>query len=150
MPILSPGRTLLANDVTVKLRVSKPYRQYVTRDASASLDKNDDLTVGTTYFVMGANISHNGSQYAPGDTFTAMSTSFSGSNNARAVSPIPNNGFSPSYRFSTSDIVSEKGNHKTALNALDVLNVVPNPYCAYSTYETSQLDNRIKITTLPT
>ena len=30
-----------------------------------------------------------------------------------------------------------------------MINVVPNPYYAYSTYETSQLDNRIKITNLP-
>ena len=149
MPILSPGRTLLANDATVKLRVSKPYRQYVTRDASAILDKDDDLVLGSTYFLMGANISHNGNQYAPGDTFTAMSTSFSGSSNARAVSPIPNNEFSARYRFSTSDIVAEKGDHKTAVDALDMINVVPNPYYAYSTYETSQLDNRIKITNLP-
>ena len=30
-----------------------------------------------------------------------------------------------------------------------MINVVPNPYYAYSSYETSQLDNRIKITNLP-
>ena len=59
MPILSSGRTLFSNDVTVKLRVSKPYNQYVTRNASQILDKNDDLTLGTTYFVMGANLNHN-------------------------------------------------------------------------------------------
>ncbi len=150
MPILAPGRSLLANDVTVKLSVSKPYNQYVTRNASAILDKNDDLILGTTYFVMGANLNHNGSQYAPGNTFTAVSTSFSGSNNARAISPIPENDFSPMYRFSTDDIVAEKGDHKTAVNALDMINVVPNPYYAFSTYETSQLDNRMKITNLPT
>ena len=75
-----------------------------------------------------------------------MSTSFSGSNNAKAVTPIPDNGFSARYRFSTSDIIAEKGDHKTAVNALEMINVVPNPYYAYSSYEKSQLDNRIKIT----
>ena len=30
-----------------------------------------------------------------------------------------------------------------------MINVVPNPYYAFSTYETSQLDNRMKITNLP-
>jgi hypothetical protein len=153
MPILAPGRSIPTtaepNDATVKLRVSKPYEQYVTRDASVILDKNDDLTLGTTYFLMGANINHNGTSYAPGDTFTASSTSFSGSINAKVISPIPENGFSAMYRFSTDDIVAEKGDHKTAVNALDMINVVPNPYYAYSTYETSQLDNRIKITNLP-
>ena len=70
-------------------------------------------------------------------------------NNARAISPIAENGFNPMYRFSTDDIVAEKGDHKTAVNALDMINVVPNPYYAFSTYETSQLDNRMKITNLP-
>lgn len=152
VPLLSPGRSLLANDATVKLRVSKPYNQYVTRDASAILDKNDDLDTVTTYFVMGQNLTYNGNTYAPGDTFTTGSliTSFGGSSNARAISPIPVNGFSSMYRFSTDDIVAEKGDHNTAVNALDMINVVPNPYYAYSAYETSQLDNRIKITNLPT
>ena len=53
------------------------------------------------------------------------------------------------YRFSTDDVVAEKGDHKTAVDALDLINVVPNPYYAYSTYEKSQLDNRMKITNLP-
>jgi hypothetical protein len=30
-----------------------------------------------------------------------------------------------------------------------MINVVPNPYYAFSQYETSQLDNRVKITNLP-
>jgi flagellar hook assembly protein FlgD len=34
-------------------------------------------------------------------------------------------------------------------NALDLINVVPNPYYAFSSYEINKLDNRIKITNLP-
>lgn len=34
-------------------------------------------------------------------------------------------------------------------SVLDKINVVPNPYYAYSEYETSKLDNRIKIVNLP-
>ena len=34
-------------------------------------------------------------------------------------------------------------------NALAEINVVPNPYLAYSTYETSQFSNVVKITNLP-
>ena len=30
-----------------------------------------------------------------------------------------------------------------------MVNIVPNPYYGYSKYETSQLDNRIKVTNLP-
>jgi hypothetical protein len=32
---------------------------------------------------------------------------------------------------------------------LDLINVVPNPYYAYSEYERNQLDNRVKFTNLP-
>jgi hypothetical protein len=41
------------------------------------------------------------------------------------------------------------GNTATLSEVLDEINVVPNPYYAYSQYETSKLDNRIKITNLP-
>jgi hypothetical protein len=34
-------------------------------------------------------------------------------------------------------------------DALEEINVVPNPYYAFSQYETSRLDNRVKITNLP-
>lgn len=37
----------------------------------------------------------------------------------------------------------------TAKQALDLVRVVPNPYYAFSQYETSQLDNRVRITNLP-
>jgi hypothetical protein len=36
-----------------------------------------------------------------------------------------------------------------AKNALELINAVPNPYYAFSEYETNQLDNRIKIINLP-
>jgi len=32
---------------------------------------------------------------------------------------------------------------------MELINVVPNPYYGYSSYETNQLDNRVKITNLP-
>jgi flagellar hook assembly protein FlgD len=34
-------------------------------------------------------------------------------------------------------------------SALDNINIVPNPYYAFSAYETNKLDNRVKITNLP-
>jgi hypothetical protein len=35
------------------------------------------------------------------------------------------------------------------IDALKLINVVPNPYNAYSEYETGKVDTRIKITNLP-
>ncbi|GIV34009.1 MAG: hypothetical protein KatS3mg031_1544 [Chitinophagales bacterium] len=59
-----------------------------------------------------------------------------------------NNG-APKYAFSTRGLETKYQQTETARTACDLINVVPNPYYAYSAYETSQLDNRIKITNLP-
>lgn len=53
------------------------------------------------------------------------------------------------YRFSTEDIFSEVNNVNKGKSALDLINVVPNPYYAYSTYERSRIDNVVRITNLP-
>ena len=65
-----------------------------------------------------------------------------------AVAPIQNR-CSPKYTFSTSPQSTITNNLQAAKNALNLINIVPNPYYAYSSYETSQLDNRVKITNLP-
>jgi len=68
---------------------------------------------------------------------------------ASTASTNPYNNDYPMYAFSTSDLATTTNSMPTAESALDLINVVPNPYYAHSTYETSQLDNRIKITNLP-
>ncbi len=60
----------------------------------------------------------------------------------------PNSNF-PYYSFGTYDLVPKINQPEVAKDALSLINVVPNPYYAYSNYETSQLDNRIKIVNLP-
>lgn len=65
-----------------------------------------------------------------------------------STNPVNNN--YPMYSFNTSDIATLKGDLATAKTALDLINVVPNPYYASSSYEENQLDNRIKFTNLPT
>lgn len=59
------------------------------------------------------------------------------------------NGGSPKYYFATSGIQPDTNVAQVAENALDAIRVVPNPYFAFSSYENSQLDNRVKITNLP-
>lgn len=59
-----------------------------------------------------------------------------------------NNGV-PKYGFSTVGLGAETNVQEVAKDACDLVKVVPNPYYAYSAYETSQLDNRVKITNLP-
>lgn len=55
----------------------------------------------------------------------------------------------PLYRFSTVGLAPTLNDAATASSALDLIKAVPNPYYAYSAYETSSLDNAIKITNLP-
>ena len=54
----------------------------------------------------------------------------------------------PMYSFNTASIAPEisKENGK---KSLDLVNVVPNPYRAFSEYENSPIDSRVKITNLP-
>jgi hypothetical protein len=63
------------------------------------------------------------------------------------ASPVNNN--YPLYRFNTNDISVVTGSETAAEGALELINVVPNPYYGYSAYETNQLDNRVRITNLP-
>lgn len=64
-------------------------------------------------------------------------------------SSTPMNKNYPMYSFTTSDLFTERGDLATAQSALDLINVVPNPYYAFNAYEENQLDNRIKFTNLP-
>ena len=55
----------------------------------------------------------------------------------------------PEYHFSTRKLVASKGVLSAAQKAMETIKVVPNPYYASSTYESSQFDNRVKFTNLP-
>jgi hypothetical protein len=58
------------------------------------------------------------------------------------------NWWNPRYTFSTQGLNAITSNHETLVSALDMINVVPNPYYAFSNYESGKLDNRVKITNL--
>ena len=55
----------------------------------------------------------------------------------------------PLYIFNTNVIATANNDPAQQKTDLDLINVVPNPYYAYDDYERNQLDNRIKITNLP-
>jgi hypothetical protein len=59
------------------------------------------------------------------------------------------NGGRPLYGFSTSGFAVQTGVAEVLNEVLDIINVVPNPYYAFSGYETSRLDNRVKFINLP-
>ena len=53
------------------------------------------------------------------------------------------------YSFDRSNFATVTYDKETAQNALSLINAVPNPYYAFSSYEKNQVDNEIKITNLP-
>ena len=56
----------------------------------------------------------------------------------------------PRYAFTITENDRVRTGVTTELESkLDIINVVPNPYYAYSEYEDGRLDNQIKITNLP-
>ena len=59
-----------------------------------------------------------------------------------------NNG-NPMYGWSMDDIATQTGSQDQLAEVLKMINVVPNPYYAFSEYERTRLDTRVKITNLP-
>lgn len=120
-------------EVKVRLRVNKPYRyglatEWATRIPYASNFIGHTGPVSTS----GGWVYNTSSTYLPIDTSSA-----------------PQNNDLPMYQFSTDDIYTMIGQSSTAKNAMDYIRIVPNPYYAYSKYESSRLDNRVRITNLP-
>lgn len=59
------------------------------------------------------------------------------------------NWWNPVYTFSTRSLETITGHTESIADGLDNINIVPNPYYAFSSYEINKLDNRVKITNLP-
>jgi hypothetical protein len=59
------------------------------------------------------------------------------------------NGGKPMYSWSMDKIATEVGASDALQEVLDLINIVPNPYNAFSEYERNKIDNRVKITNLP-
>jgi len=59
------------------------------------------------------------------------------------------NGGKPMYSWNMDDIETKYGSRDRMSEVLDIINVVPNPYRAFSEYEMNRVDSRVKITNLP-
>ena len=59
------------------------------------------------------------------------------------------NSAQPMYSWNMSKNKTITASQQALSDALALINVVPNPYYAFSEYETNKLDNRVKITNLP-
>jgi hypothetical protein len=63
--------------------------------------------------------------------------------------PNPSNKNFPEYSFNTNGLGVVINDASAASSALSLINIVPNPYYAYSGYESTALDTRVRITNLP-
>jgi hypothetical protein len=59
-----------------------------------------------------------------------------------------NNG-QPMYGWEMDEVATTVASKDRQVDALSLINVVPNPYYAFSTYEKNRLDTKVKITNLP-
>jgi hypothetical protein len=66
-----------------------------------------------------------------------------------AAETAPENDNNPLYEFSFDGMQTITNSNPSATSALDLIQVVPNPYYSASEYETMPLDNRVKIVNLP-
>ena len=66
-----------------------------------------------------------------------------------AVSPSPGFDSLPVYTFTTVGLGAKQNNGPVAKSALDEIRVVPNPYLAYSAYETTANSAAVYVTNLP-
>ncbi len=162
LPLVASGYSLLPlseglipNTATISLHVSKPYAGYST-GKKYSIDQPFDQD-GTYFVERGPTIydgvTYNRGAYFYGTTGNAVTPATSG--NIAFIDSVDNvtltkNAARPFYTFNTDKYAVSKRDNATAVDALKLINVVPNPYYAYSEYEADRLDNRIKIINLPT
>jgi hypothetical protein len=53
------------------------------------------------------------------------------------------------YGWEMDEVATTVASKDRQVDALSLINVVPNPYYAFSTYEKNRLDTKVKITNLP-
>lgn len=159
-PRLVLGRSILETDVTVKLRVTSPFRRHSTLTETKSV--GDQLENGVQYLVEAGPVLYNDSVYVRGTVIYGTGDELEYTPVFRGTNPTPIlnedtanivrqtlNGGLPVYQFSLNGLEPSTNIKSVADDALEIINVVPNPYYAYSTYEVDKIDNRVKIVNLP-
>jgi hypothetical protein len=147
----------LHNGVIIKLRSTQPYEPYAVGDGIVLTASGSSLSTGATYYVKSGKISVPQTQadgttianetFAAGSVFNAETSAFTLISATATIIQTVNGGL-PLYTFNMDDLAPTKDN-TIGTDFLDEIKVVPNPYYAYSSYETSRLDNIVKIINLP-
>ena len=115
------------------------------------------LTPGQCYYVnnvAGTSITYNGVTHAAGSVLclsdtAGTPTAFTSTTTPAGEVALTENATNPYYKFGTDGLTNSMNVTAAATDALSLINVVPNPYYAYDSYEKKQTDNWVKITNLP-
>ncbi|MEM9022828.1 MAG: T9SS type A sorting domain-containing protein, partial [Bacteroidota bacterium] len=149
LPLVAEGETLLDNDLVVDLLVGKPYStQVFKRFTDSYLTPNSSLTPGRYYYVNSGPVFHEGDTFVTGQSFVAQSNTFTAQVGLDNLLETQNGGL-PLYNFSLDGLQVINNDNALLDDALEDINIVPNPYYAFSDYEADALDNRVRIINLP-
>ncbi|NND95476.1 MAG: hypothetical protein HKN45_11470 [Flavobacteriales bacterium] len=155
LPLLNEGFDLLPvedglipSDALLRVRVSKPFARYATitdvYEDYPYIDEDEIWTQQFPYFFW----DEESGVVDPGE-FDA--SEFPTTTPTEPAYVVNSNDWLPYYSFSTDDFAAETEVNSVLVDFLDMgpVNVVPNPYYGVSDYETTRLDNRVKIINLP-
>lgn len=156
IPLLRPSKTVLESDVTIELRTSKAFgllSHGPTSDIGATLAADREYLVKQGPVQIGFQKYYRGDiiNTADGNTgpIDPINTGDKTNNDNKENVILTENGGRPLYGFSLTGLEPETSVKSVAENSLGLIDVVPNPYYAFSEYEADKLDNRVKIINLP-
>ena len=174
VPLLNEGYELLSSDVEINIDVSREYRSFGDVDETSTTESftvsNDRIplkdylqnydqlfayeieSISVSDSVLIDNVWRQANSL--GNVYYTSTIAGSSQTSPVTVDVTYKKVNYPNYRFSTANIApSEVTSEETIDSIVDMINIVPNPYYAYSTYEGiengGQLDNRVRITNLP-
>ncbi len=152
LPLLASGQELLSTDAVVKLRVEQDFKSW--SNSRVSYNVGDNLNAGSKYWVKRGPVEFDGKTYKHGQYIEAqvtgelLATANTGDDLTDNVVLAQNGGLSR-FGFSLEGLEPDFNVAEIQDDALGEINIVPNPYYAYSEYETDKVDYQVRIINLP-
>ena len=141
LPLLNPGFEMLSvedglipTETKLGLKISTEYKRMATY-----ANKYPE-------YYSGAGVNYGDEDF---DSFSDDPQVINGSSPFIPQFDDAENRWLPSYRFISEGVKTTTNDVDAAQAALDLINVVPNPYYAFSNYIQDRLDNRVKIVNVP-
>lgn len=128
---LSPEDGLVPGNVKITAHVAQPYQPYATT--------RDELGAASFPFTLPSNDYDLSSSFWSSFPYALPTVNYD----------LSTNYWYPAYTFTTSGIETSTQVIPEGIAALELIDIVPNPYYGYSAYEQSRVDNEVKFVNLP-